>query len=206
MTDAVEAVSRRVSRETLARLEVLSEAVRQWNPRINLVAQSTVEDIWARHIRDSLQLVDLAPTTYRSWADLGSGGGFPGLVVAAALAETNPAVQVVLVESDRRKAAFLAQTARAMDVNATVHAERIERLNPLGADVVSARALAPLPALLGQVIRHLGPGGTAILPKGARHRDELAEAAAIFRFAVEVVASNTDTAAAILVLTEIDNA
>jgi 16S rRNA (guanine527-N7)-methyltransferase len=198
-------VVRDVSRETAQRLDVLAALVAKWNPAINLVAPGSLQALRKRHIDDSLQLVALAPVP-RLWVDLGSGAGFPGLVVAAALAEVAPAARVVLVDSDRRKAAFLRTAAQAMDVAVTVHAARAETLAPQGADVVSARALAPLPTLLPWVRRHLAPGGVALLPKGARHAEELAAARTALRFTCAVHPSGTAQDGVILAVSEIEDA
>lgn len=194
-----------VSRETAQRLDTLAALVARWNPAINLVAPASIARLRDRHIADSLQLVALAPAP-RLWADLGSGGGFPGLVVAAALAERAPECRVVLVESDGRKAAFLRTAAQAMGLTVTVHAARAEALAPLGADVVSARALAPLPVLLPLVRRHLASDGVALLPKGARHAEELSAARRTFRFKLAKHASATSDDGVILAISEIEDA
>ena len=153
-----------VSRETLERFDVLADHVGRWNPRINLVAPGTLPDLWTRHILDSAQLWSLGAPEPGLWADLGSGGGFPGLVIAAMAHGTG--TSIALVEADQRKAAFLRIAAQAMGLKPAIHASRIEQLAPLGALTVSARALAPLPALLGLAARHLAPGGRLILPQG----------------------------------------
>jgi 16S rRNA (guanine527-N7)-methyltransferase len=191
-----------VSRETLARLQALAERVGRWNRAINLVAPSTLEEIWERHILDSLQLLRLAPAEIRHWADLGSGGGFPGLVAAADLAARAPAARVTLVESDRRKAAFLRSTAAALGLEVAVAEARIEALAPLGADVVSARALAPLPRLIPLVRRHLAPGGIALLPKGERAAAEIAATALPRELEITRHPSDTAPGATILKLSE----
>jgi 16S rRNA (guanine527-N7)-methyltransferase len=135
-----------VSRETLERLELLVAGVEKWSRAINLVADCRPETIWERHVLDSVQLFPLRCAGGNTWCDLGSGGGFPGLVVAAMARELAPELRLTLVESDRRKAAFLSVMARDLDVNATVAARRAESLAPRGAATVSARALAPLSA------------------------------------------------------------
>lgn len=167
--------------ETVARLETLVALVRKWNPAINLVAPSTLADAWDRHIADSARLADLVPAPAH-WADLGSGAGFPGLVVAILLAERSPATRMTLVESDSRKAVFLHSAAQATGVAVDIRNARIETLVPLGAQVVSARALAPLDRLLPLAHRHLAPGGTGLFPKGARVAEELASVAGTWSF------------------------
>ncbi len=202
----MEQVTPGVSRETEARLRILCDAVRRWNPRINLVAESSIAELWQRHVLDSAQLVRLAPQAVRRWADLGSGAGFPGLVVAACLADRMPAVEMILVESDRRKAVFLRETARAMGVTVHVEAERAEALPPIGADVVSARAVAPLRSLLPLVRRHLSPNGVALLPKGNRHGDEYRDARKRYAFDCAAQPSATEPGAVVLLVTEIRDA
>jgi len=185
---------------------VLAVLLRKWNPAINLVAPSTLDELEERHIADSLQLVSLAPPGPKHWADLGSGGGFPGLVVAAVLAERAPAARVTLVESDRRKASFLRTAARGMGLDVTVRAERAEAIAPLGAEVVSARALAPLHTLLGLAERHMAAGGLALFPKGARAQEEIEVARKQWRFVLESHMSRTDPQASVLVVREITRA
>lgn len=189
-----------VSRETEARLAAFTAELRRWNPRINLVSRTTLDQLESRHLVDSAQLFPLRPGGAQHWADLGTGAGFPGLVIAILAAETAPLLRVTLVESDRRKAAFLAAAARAAGVTPTIHATRIETLAPLNADVLSARALAPLCQLLAHVYRHMAPNGRALLPKGARHDAEIAEALATWRFTVQKIPSRTDPAGAILAI------
>ena len=171
-----------VSRETSERLDRYAALLTRWNAKINLVSRASLAELWSRHIIDSAQLFALRPERAGHWADLGSGGGFPGLVIAILAAEAAPELRVTLVESDQRKAAFLATAARELDLRADVRAERIETLPPLGADVLSARALAPLDTLLGYAARHLAPAGRALFPKGARAAEEIAEARRHWRF------------------------
>ncbi len=194
-----------VSRETVERLDRLVAALRKWNPVINLVARPSLDTVWVRHILDSAQLLDLAPDG-RSWADLGAGAGFPGLVVAILAAERRPGLRVTLVESDGRKAAFLAEAARLAGVAVEMVAARIEDVPPLGADLVSARALAPLTTLLAHAERHLAAGGIALFPKGARHAEEVAEALERWRFSVHKHPSATDPDAVVLCIGDIARA
>jgi 16S rRNA (guanine527-N7)-methyltransferase len=195
-----------VSRETTARLDSYAALLAKWNPAINLVAKSTLPDLWTRHILDSAQLLDLAPKGARHWADLGSGGGFPGLVIAILAAEKAPTLRVTLVESDLRKATFLSTVVRECGLTTTVCAERIESLPPLRADVLTARALAPLDGLLAHAERHLAEGGIAIFPKGATHEAELASALEHWRFSVQKHPSRTDSDAVLLVIGDIARA
>jgi 16S rRNA (guanine527-N7)-methyltransferase len=188
-----------VSRETRRRLDVIEAQLRKWQPRINLVAPSTMDDIGQRHIADSLQLVELAPTA-RSWIDLGSGGGFPGLVVAAVLAE-NRAANVVLVESNAKKCAFLRETARLAELPVTVVCDRIERAIPAlttSFDVVSARALAPLTALLGFAEPLVARGAIGLFPKGQGVDDEIRQALGAWNFRHDLIQSLTERDARII--------
>lgn len=189
-----------VSRETEDRLGIFADHLRKWNARINLVSRLGLDQLQERHIADSAQLFTLCPPSARRWVDLGSGGGFPGLVVAILAREAAPDLHVALVESDQRKAAFLTSAARAAGVQVTVHAQRAENLPPQAADVLSARALAPLPQLLAHAERHLAPSGRAIFPKGAGHEAELAQALASWRFTVQKIPSKTDPTGVILVV------
>ncbi|MBB4286357.1 16S rRNA (guanine(527)-N(7))-methyltransferase RsmG [Roseospira goensis] len=162
------AVPAAVPDETVARLRALLELLATWTRRINLVGPATLPQAWERHVLDSARLVPLIPPGARRVVDLGSGAGFPGLVLALL-----GAPDVHLVESDQRKAAFLREVARVTGAPVTVHAARIEAVPPLAADVVTARALAPLPDLLPLVTRHLTPDGVALLPKGRGAESEL---------------------------------
>lgn len=195
-----------VSRETAGRLDAYAALLEKWNPAINLVARSTLPDLWTRHILDSAQLLDLAPAGATSWVDLGSGGGFPGLVVAILAAERRPRLTLTLVESDLRKATFLGTVVRELGLTTRICAERSESLDPLGADVVSARALAPLTELLSHAKRHLAPGGVALFPKGAAHEAEIAEALERWRFSVQKHPSRTEPEAVVLSIGDIARA
>lgn len=181
---------------TLAVLRDYAEALQRWNAAINLVAPGTLADGWNRHILDSAQLFPLAPAGARHWADLGSGGGLPGLVIAILARGTG--LRVTLVESDRRKAAFLRDQVARHGLPARVEAARVEALAPLAADVVSARALAPLDRLVPMVARHLAPGGVALLPKGRGWGSELQRIEPGGVFHVEHFPSATDPEARIL--------
>lgn len=180
-----------VSRETLAKLDTYAELLRKWQPRINLVAPKTLPMLWQRHFLDSAQVLELASVTEGNWVDLGSGGGFPGLVCAILAAETMPKLRVTMIEVDQRKSVFLREVIRRTGIDATVLTDRIERVPPQGADIVSARALAPLPILLPLVHRHLASDGQALLQKGAGHAAELASAGADWQMKVEEIPSRT---------------
>jgi len=186
-----------VSRETLERLKIFEALLRKWNPRINLVSRNDISALWDRHIIDSIQLFRASPEGGH-WVDLGSGGGFPGLVVAILTAEERPNTQVTLIESDHRKAAFLRAAARETGVTCQVLAERIELAEPQKANIISARALADLDTLLGFSERHLASGGISLFPKGVTWKKELEAAQLQWRFDVDVIKSQTMPGAAIL--------
>lgn len=178
-----------------AKLEQYAALIRRWNPHINLVARSSVDDLETRHIQDSLQLNDLAPSTQGSWLDIGSGGGLPGLILAIC----RPQNPFRLVDSDNRKVAFLQTVIRELSLsNCTAEAARIENLAPAQALIVSARALAPLNRLMPYLDRHLAPEGTAWLMKGRSWQTELDPAQNSWRFELQVHPSNTEDGAAIL--------
>lgn len=196
----LERVRNDVSRETLGRIETYCAELLRWNARINLIGQADESRVWARHVEDSLQLLPLMPQGLAQGVegaaqavDLGSGAGFPGMVLAIA-----SGVGFVLIESDGRKAAFLREAARLVQAPVRVLAARIEAAAPQGAMLVTARALAPLPRLLPLVARHLAPGGMALLPKGAGCDRELTEAAADWHMEVMRHQSRTESDGSIL--------
>lgn len=165
------------SREALERFSAL---LLRWNRTINLIARADEPDLWARHIEDALRLVPLIPGSADRGIDLGSGAGFPGLILSLATG-----IPFDLIESDQRKAAFLNEARRITGAPVTIHAARIEATAVPPAPLVTARALAPLPALLRLVFRNLTPGGVALLPKGAGNEAELTAARREWHMSVE---------------------
>lgn len=188
-----------VSRETEARIADYVDLLVKWNATINLVSKGSIDQIWHRHVIDSVQVFDYGKDA-RHWADLGSGGGLPGLIVAILALEKAPQMLITLVESDQRKAAFLRQASHNLGVKTNVISERIESLPPLNANVVSARALAPLPLLCSFADRHLAPDGLAIFHKGKSAQTEVSAARASWQFSLEMHASSTDSSSSILLL------
>jgi 16S rRNA (guanine527-N7)-methyltransferase len=194
-----------VSRETSAALEKFAALLARWNRTVNLVAAGDEALLWDRHIADSLQLVPwvcgaAAPQgalPHRA-IDLGSGAGFPGLVLAIATG-----VPFDLVEADQRKAAFLREAARQTGAPVRVHAVRIEAAAIAPAPLVTARALAPLPQLLALAAPLLASGGTCLFPKGANAQAELTEAAPQWHMRVEMIPSRTSPGACILRITDL---
>jgi 16S rRNA (guanine527-N7)-methyltransferase len=194
-----------VSRETREKLSLLERELRRWQAIKNLVGPATLDHIWDRHIVDSLQLLDLAPDA-RAWLDLGSGAGFPGLVLA--IAGYDRGLTVDLVESNSRKCAFLRHIVRLTGVRATVNEARLESVIPgfVGkTDVVSARALASLTKLLEWTHPLLKAGTIGLFPKGRDAEIELTEARESWTFNVEILPSRTDSEARILRITSIES-
>ncbi len=190
-----------VSRETSERLEIYESLIHKWNPRINLVSKRSLTELRTRHFQDSLQIFTDIKKAAISWVDLGSGGGFPGLVIAILAAEHAPSLKVTLVESDMRKSAFLRTVIREANIQATVITDRIEEIPSFGADVISARALADLTTLLGYVDRHMSAKGKAILMKGKSWEDEIIKARDKWNFDYTYSKSITDDQAVILRIT-----
>jgi 16S rRNA (guanine527-N7)-methyltransferase len=157
-----------VSRETMARLEAYADLLIRWSARINLVGRDTLADLWRRHMLDSAQLHRFVPDNAQSMIDLGSGAGFPGLVLAILGV---PGVE--LVEADSRKAAFLREAARITGTTLTIRSCRAAAVPPHPVDVVTARALAPLDRLLDMAQPFIGPGTLCLFPKGERVEQEL---------------------------------
>ena len=188
-----------VSRETLDRLAAYEATLRKWQPKINLVGPSTLPDSWRRHFLDSAQLFPLIPESARVLVDLGSGAGFPGLVLAIM-----GVPEVHMIESDARKCAFLREAARAADTRVTVHNKRIEAVPPIAADVVSARALAPLSDLLSWAHPFVGNRGIGIFPKGQNVEEELTDTTKYWKMRTERFDSRTDPTGTILRVSGID--
>ena len=187
-----------VSRETEAKLQGIVDNLTRWQKIKNLVGPSTLDEVWLRHIADSLQIAAAAPDA-KIWADFGSGAGFPGLVIAATLHDV-PGAKVHLVESNDRKSAFLRETARLLGLPVTVHPERIEdvvnRLPPV--EIVTARALAPLNELLEMSSPLIAKGAIGLFPKGQDVEKELTEAAKYWKIKALELPSLTDPQARIV--------
>ncbi len=192
-----------VSRETFEKLHRFVDLTQKWTKKINLIAPSTIDQIWDRHIVDSAQLFSLVQENPTKWADLGSGGGLPAIVLAVLFADRGDNVALTCIESDQRKATFLRTCIRELELNGSVLANRSEQAPPQSANLVTARALAPLPKLLGYVERHLADDGVAILPKGENADQEIAEARKTWNFDLSQVESITHKDASILKLRNI---
>jgi 16S rRNA (guanine527-N7)-methyltransferase len=183
-----------VPRETVEKLEVYAALLSQWQKAVNLVSPATLNETWHRHFADSAQLFGLVSAP-KSWVDLGSGAGFPGLVIAILMANHHNCV-VHLIESNGRKCAFLAEVSRQTGVRVQIHEGRIENIVKSGAigaaDVVSSRALAPLDRLLGLAHGFFGSGTSGLFLKGREASAEVDEASAQWRFDHRTVPSRTN--------------
>lgn len=189
-----------VSRETLGRLTRYAELLRDWNARHNLVSPKSLEDLWRRHFWDSAQLAPLVPGHTGTLADLGSGAGFPGLVLAELLRNR---VRVTLHDATAKKCAFLAAAAEVMDLPVAVVNQRMEDIPAKVFDVISARACAPLPKLLGYAQNFAGPDSVCLFLKGQNVGSELTEAHKYWNIKVRQIPSLTDPSGVILELREL---
>jgi 16S rRNA (guanine527-N7)-methyltransferase len=190
-----------VSRETEMRLDTYVKVFLLWQSKLNLVASSTLHELWTRHIADSLQLLPLVPEA-RVWVDLGSGGGFPGIPIACALAD-QPGAKVHLIESNGKKAAFLREAVRATGAAAVVHQERAEKFGESCAETVhavTARALAPLKILCDLAFPLISRGAVGLFPKGQDIDAELTDAAKYWKLEAVKVPSKTSPESSIVVI------
>ncbi len=195
-----------VSRETNGALQELAADLLKWTKRINLIAPSTQDDIWARHILDSAQLWPLRGFDPEKWCDIGSGGGLPGLVLALLSSGEGASTAFTFIESDTRKCAFLTTMIAKFSLKAAVIAQRIESAEPANASVISARALAPLPKLFDLAVRHATPESVFLLQKGAQFENEIDAARDSWHFKYESIPSQTHPDAVVLKIKEVARA
>ena len=189
-----------VSRETFLRLKEYEKLLFKWNAKINLVSRSTLDNFWNRHVLDSAQFLSSVGEKAGKWVDLGSGGGLPGLVVAILSDEIEVVNKLFLVEADVRKAVFLKTVCRELGLKVEVYNNRIEELPPISANIVSARALAPLKTLCLYAKNHLEKDGVAVFAKGENWKSELVEAQKKWIFSYEAVKSTLHEGSVVLVL------
>jgi 16S rRNA (guanine527-N7)-methyltransferase len=182
-----------VSRETFSRLKIYADTLAKWQGAINLVAPSTMADMWRRHFLDSAQIYALAPASAKTWIDLGSGAGFPGMVLAIMGAKV-----MRLVESDRKKCEFLRQVSIATKTAVVIENRRIEEISGLKADVIVSRALAPLPKLMMLAEGFATEESVALFLKGQGVVDELTETAKYWNIRPERIQSLTDSSGVIV--------
>ena len=192
-----------VSRETLLQLHVYVDRLTKWNKKINLVSNSTIDEIWSRHILDSAQLFSESWRHAKSWIDLGSGAGFPGMVVAILAKSQSLPLEVSLIESDSRKCEFLRHIARQTNTPIDVQNSRVEESSLAKADIVSARALAPLSKLLEYAHPLLKENGHCLFLKGSNIDTELDEAARLWHINYKKIPSVTDSSGVILQVSDV---
>jgi 16S rRNA (guanine527-N7)-methyltransferase len=187
-----------VSRETLGDLTKMVESLKKWNKTINLVGKSTIDSVWSRHILDSAQMWSQRPENLKTWVDLGSGGGFPALVLAILGKAQAPGVCFHMIESDARKCAYLRNVSRETSLNTRIHTVRIEKSEPIMADVVSARALAPVETLLSFSQRFLSDSAFCLFLKGQACDTEEEKARESWSFQSEKIKSISDDTGSII--------
>ena len=188
-----------VSRETDETLDDFAQLLLKWNKSINLISKSTISEVRERHINDSLQIIQHIEFQ-DTWLDMGSGGGLPGIVLAIAAKGRGADTKFTLVESDQRKCAFLRTATLQFDLNISVVSERVENIQHHPVDHISARALAPLSQLLTYAKPFFAPTTIAVFPKGQNHQAELIEAQKHWTFEAELLESNTQASAAIVLI------
>lgn len=193
-----------VSRETLARLKLYAAMLGDWGARHNLVSRASITDLWRRHFWDSAQLVPLIPEMAHSLIDLGSGAGFPGLVIAEILRDRG--VRIVLYEATGKKCRFLETVAERLGLAAEVRCGRVEAAKPEPFDVVTVRALAPMPQLLGYAARFWGPNTIGLFLKGKNADAELTEAGESWNMKLTKHLSRSDASGQILLVRELRSA
>ena len=195
-----------VSRETMERLEIYSKLLEKWNPAINLVSKTTLKNKWHRHFLDSAQLWQHLPDHAKTLVDIGSGAGFAGLVLAIIGHEKKPLLKFVLIESDTRKCAFMRNVSRETGVDINILTNRIEKVEGLQADIVTARALATVSQLLTYTKNILKDGGTCLFLKGDTYANEIDEAKEFWGFTIKETQSLTHQNGRVLQLTGIKHA
>jgi len=182
----------------ISRLQSFADLLAHWNTRINLISRHDLADLWQRHIADSLQLIPFMPDELSSAIDLGSGAGFPGLVLAIATG-----IPFTLIETDQRKAAFLSEAARLTNAPVRIRNARIEDVTSPRTRLLTARALAPLPTLLTFADTFLAPDGIALFPKGKNLEPELTQASRQWHMRLDRLPSRTNPEASVLRVSEI---
>jgi 16S rRNA (guanine527-N7)-methyltransferase len=195
-----------VSRETIERLEVYQQLLLKWNKTINLIGKSTVSDTWARHISDSASVYDITEKIEGKWLDIGSGAGLPGLILAMIAKEKSPEVRQLCIEADLRKCEFMRTVIRQTDLNASVISRRIEDTPRQNANLMTARALAPLSKLLEHAHTHLDKTGICVFHKGENWQSEVRDARENWSFNLKEHLSKGNQSSVLLEIGEIEHA
>lgn len=176
-----------VSRETVAKLKNFAELLKEWNQKMNLVSKNSLDVLWERHILDSVQLIDYIPQTAKKMLDIGSGAGFPGIVLAIVMQEKMPHAEIILVESIAKKAAYLKDVCDKLNLsNVNIINDRVENISLTGVDVVTARAVAALEILCGYVLKLSKNGTESLFLKGKTYKDEIVSAQRKWEFNFQV--------------------
>ena len=194
----------RVSRETMEHISIFAELLQNWTKKINLISSSSVAEIWRRHILDSAQIFPDLIASDKIHVDLGSGAGFPGLVLSILGKGQDFPIETRLIEADQRKSAFLGKVIGQLGLNARIIPKRIAEVEPISANIVTARALAPLPKLLDHTHRHLATDGRAVFLKGENAEAEIEEALDLWRFRHQKRPSCTNPKSVVLTITELE--
>lgn len=196
-----------VSRETFNNLQLFADMLKERNQKVNLVSRKSVDDLWNRHILNSAQLINYIPGNTRTLLDIGSGAGFPGMVLAILMAEKMSAAKIILTESIGKKAAFLNDVKNELKLdNAVIKNDRVETLNNVKPDIITARAVASLDILCGYAYKLSGKNTESLFLKGKSYKEELAEAAKNWKFVSEVYPDKYLSDGVVLKLTRIRKA
>ena len=192
-----------VSRETCQQLDRYAALLEKWNKSIRLMSETDINRLWIRHIADSAQLFLHFPNKPKNFVDFGSGGGLPGIVSAILAKEHHPAMKGYLIESDRRKSVFLSECIRQLSLNVKVITDRIEKIQPFQVDVLTARALAPLPKLLEYAHAFCHSDTVLLFPKGRSADKELMQARQSWSITLKEITSRTQADGRILKITKL---
>ncbi len=192
-----------VSRETMLALESYRDLLVKWAAQINLVGPSTLQHFWARHVLDCAQILPIAGTEARSFADFGSGAGLPGLIIASQLADISPSYEVILVEASAKRCGFLREAARTLGLKVSIIQEKIETVVPTRVDVVTARAFAPLEKLLAYAAPWGEMGARIIFLKGEDVQREIDQASTRWAFQSKIKPSVTDSRGCVVEITDL---
>lgn len=193
-----------VSRETLGQLVDFTQIICEWNEKMNLVSKNSIKDIWQRHILDSLQIIDHLPYSFKNLVDIGSGSGFPAIVLAITLKEKMPDAKLMLVESITKKTVYLNDVAHRLNLqNVQVINSRVENAVFKDVDVITARAVASLDVLLGYQNKIGNSKTIGVYPKGRTYNEELAEAKKNWGFDCKQVKDKYDESSAILIISNL---
>ena len=203
VTDARSFLRRHFTVPTWEKLDAFVNMIRVWNVGVNLVAKSTLEDVWSRHILDAAQLFGFRPPGNLRWLDVGSGAGLPGMVLAIMSEADACDHEFILVEANTRRAEFLKMVVRELGMNVSIVSLRVEQCAPVEADIVTARAVADIDKLVKLFLPHLTSGGCAILPKGRSYRREIQLASRHWKFSWQAFPSLTSTDGMIVVLRDL---